>query len=64
MILLKYRKYHKRNTIKKETMTDNSIRKDKIGNLHLNDDVVVDCVLSDYLDKQEGGDVSGTVNII
>ena len=45
-------------------MTDNSIRKDKIGNLQLNDDVVVDCVLSDYLDKREGGDVSGDISIV
>ena len=52
------------NTIKKENMTDKSIITQPIKNLSLNDDVVVDCVLSDYLDKQEGGDVSGTVNII
>ena len=45
-------------------MTDTSIRKDKIGNLQLNDDVVVDCVLSDCLDKQEGGEVSGSVSIV
>ena len=45
-------------------MTDTSIRKDKIGNLHFNDDVVVDCVLSDCLDKREGGEVSGSVSIV
>ena len=45
-------------------MTDTSIRKDKIGNLQLNDDVVVDCVFSDCLDKREGGEVSGSVSIV
>ena len=45
-------------------MTDKSIITQPIKNLSLNDDVVVDLELSDYLDKREGGDVSGTVNII
>ena len=52
------------NTIKKENMTDKSIITQPIKNLSLNDDVVVDLELSDYLDKREGGEVSGDVSIV
>ena len=45
-------------------MSSNSIIKRQIRNINLSDKVVVDLELSDYLDKREGGDVSGTVNII
>lgn len=45
-------------------MMNNSIEKYKIGKLRLNDDVVVDCRLSNYLDKREGGEVSGDVGIV
>ena len=44
-------------------MMNNSIEKYKIGKLRLNDDVVVDCRLSNYLDKREGGEVSGDISI-
>ena len=44
-------------------MMNNSIEKYKIGKLRLNDDVVVDCRLSNYLDKHEGGEVSGDISI-
>ena len=44
-------------------MTNNFVEKNKIGKLCLSSDVVVDCELSDYLDKHEGGEVSGDVSI-
>lgn len=48
-------------------MADNSIEKRLVGTLRYNDEVVVDCgldELSNYLDKREGGEVSGTVSIV
>ena len=45
------------------TATNNSITKHQIKDLYLVDEVVVDCELSDYLDKREGGEVSGDVGI-
>lgn len=44
-------------------MANNFVEKNKIGKLCLSSDVVVDCELSDYLDKHEGGEVSGDVSI-
>ena len=46
------------------TATNNSITKRQIKDLYLVDEVVVDCELSDYLDKREGGEVSGDVGIV
>ena len=45
------------------TATNNSIKKHQIKDLYIVDEVVVDCELSDYLDKREGGEVSGDVSI-
>ena len=45
------------------TATNNSITKHQIKDLYLVDEVVVDCELSDYFDKREGGEVSGDVSI-
>ena len=45
-------------------MVDNSVEKRVVGDLHYNDKVVIDCGLSNYLDKREGGVVSGDVSII
>lgn len=48
-------------------MDNNSIEKRQVGALHYNDEVVVDCnpdELSNYLDKHEGGEVSGAVGIV
>ena len=45
-------------------MVDDSVEKRTVGDLHYNDKVVIDCGLSNYLDKREGGEVSGDVNII
>ena len=46
------------------TATNNSITKRQIKDLYLVDEVVVDCELSDYLDKREGGEISGAVSIM
>lgn len=48
-------------------MADNSVEKCLVGTLRYNDEVVVDCgldELSNYLDKREGGEVSGAVDIV
>ena len=45
-------------------MVDDSVEKRVIGDLHYNDKVVIDCGLSNYLDKREGGEVSGDINIV
>ena len=45
------------------TATNNSITKHQIKDLYLVDEVVVDCELSDYFDKREGGEVSGDISI-
>jgi hypothetical protein len=48
-------------------MADNSIEKRLFGTLRYNEEVVVDCgldELSNYLDKREGGEVSGNVGIV
>lgn len=45
-------------------MVDDSVEKRVVGDLHYNDEVVIDCRLSNYLDKREGGEVSGDVGIM
>ena len=45
-------------------MVDDSVEKRVVGDLYYNDEVVVDCGLSNYLDKREGGEVSGDVGIM
>lgn len=48
-------------------MANDSVVKRQVGTLRYNDEVVVDCSLdelSNYLDKREGGEVSGTVGVV
>ena len=45
-------------------MVDDSVEKRTVGDLRYNDEVVIDCGLSNYLDKREGGEVSGDINIV
>lgn len=45
-------------------MADNSVEKCEVGALRYTDEVVVDCELSNYLDKYTGGEVSGNVGIV
>lgn len=45
-------------------MANDSVVKCSVGTLHYNDEVIIDCELSNYLDKREGGEVSGTVGVV
>ena len=44
-------------------MANDSVVKHKVGTLDFNDEVVVDCELSGYLDKHKGGAISGYVSV-
>ena len=44
-------------------MANDSVEKRTVGILDFNDEVVVDCELSGYLDKRTGGAISGYVSV-